>query len=267
MGVREESNLKDQNDGKMVYLNQSLDKEFKQISGLQYLPWVGKDYLNQDNNIKVLIVAESVYDWNPGSKESYISLQKDDFARVVVREHGMYFLSKDTEIFKTDQTYRNLERAIYGRKDIEHEDLKTLWLSVSLHQYVQRYMANLTERPSKLDYETGAIILKQILAILKPRLCIFLGTDWRKVVPILNYASYDKSCSYEKIGRSYPRVLNYMLGGNKSKIIMIQHTSKFFSWRQWHAKFLSKEAPEYITYMVTPNNRGTDLESAAAQSL
>ncbi len=235
------------------FLNKSFDDKFLQISLLRYLPWVGKNYTKQEDNHKVLIVAESVYDWNEGSETSKRFLKKKDCERIVVREHGLYFLDKATYEFEDSPTYRNLERVIYGKRDIPIENIKYLWLSVAHHQYVQRPMKNIEERPSTEDYVTGALVLKSVMSILRPHICIFLGTDWKKVEPILNlkYATYDEKFCYPPIGRSYPRVLNCKIDNKTSKIIMIQHTSKYFSWKNWHSKFLSKEAPEYIAYMKT----------------
>ena len=213
---------------------------------------MGKKYQSQEDKHKVLIVAESVYDWEPGKEDSREWLRRKDFARRVVRQHRLDF---ESERPKISPTYKNLERAIYGRKDIEDKDVKDLWLSVSVHQYVQRPMKNKGERPSTDDYENGAPILKCILSILKPRLCIILGTDWKKVKPILRekFASSDEKRGYEIIGQSRPRVLNCMVDCRESKILMIQHPSHHFSWKEWYRQFLSKEAPQYSAHMKALN--------------
>ncbi|MEZ9328193.1 hypothetical protein AB4152_03935 [Vibrio breoganii] len=43
------------------------DEQFELIPSLKYYPWVGKNFSNGFNGKKILIIAESVYDWDEGS--------------------------------------------------------------------------------------------------------------------------------------------------------------------------------------------------------
>ena len=56
---------------------------------LRYVPWVGKDY--RSSAIRILVVAESLYDWDQGSDTSKESLLKRNFVQQCVREMGLYF--------------------------------------------------------------------------------------------------------------------------------------------------------------------------------
>jgi len=235
------------------YLDKSFDDSFSRIHDLKYLPWVGKEYRRQKDHFKVLVIAESVYDWAEGSDESSKLLRKKDLVRRVVREHGLYFEPGNWDGYKNSPTYRNLERSIYGKKDIPHADLENLWMCGSLHQYVQRPMKKKNERPSAIDYQKGAFILERIIYTLKPRLCIFLGTDERKISPIRFIFCKDDDHYYKKINYSCPRVFHYSIDGKNAKMLMIKHTSRYFSWKKWHSKFLSKEASEYIEHMKARN--------------
>ncbi|MBU0988135.1 MAG: hypothetical protein KKH68_12880, partial [Proteobacteria bacterium] len=197
-------------------------------------------------------------DWAEGSDQSRSLLERSDLARRVVREHGLYFMPGDWDSFRNAPTYRNIERTIYGKGEISDAEMEHLWVSIALHQYVQRPMKNKDERPDANDYKAGAIILKEILGIMKPRLCIFLGTDWKKIGPISEYAVRSENKYYEKINGSCPRVFTYGVDGQEAKLLMIKHTSKYFSWDKWHSEFLATEAPEYLQHMKAPNLNPAD---------
>lgn len=204
-----------------------------QVPGLTYFPWVGSEYSSINNWSGILIVAESVYDWDPGSSHSQTSLINAEFSRHVVYEHCLYFTCDG---IKNSPTWRNLERALFGYKQISNQDRIDLWTSVSVHQHVQRPMISIQERPTFDDYLHGAHILKEILTILKPEMCIYLGTDQLKTDSLLELTNFLHIANDEKINGAIPRKLLFKDDENDTEtpIIMLKHPSRFFSWEKWH---------------------------------
>lgn len=233
-----------------AYSDQTLDNKLEGIVGLRYLPWVGRQYLHMDDQYRVLVIAQSVYDWEPGTVISRELLLRHDFARVVVYDHRLD--SRPDNPTKISRSYKNFERAIYRRRDISLAERKKLWLSAALHEYVQRPMRSKDDGPSDDDYRRSSRILKHTLEVIQPRLCIMWSTDWRAAQPMLNdYAQLDETRFYDTINGAQPRVLRCEFNSVRTKLLMIKQPGQRFSWDLWHDHFLRREAAEYIAYLVT----------------
>ncbi len=199
-----------------------------------------------NEEFRTLVIAESVYNWDLGNSQVQQSLYGDDFARVVVYQHGLYF--KHGHPVKNSPMFRNFERALYGKPTVAEPESERLWSSVAFHEFVQSPMESIKRRPSASDWEKGARVLEGVLKLLQPRVCIVLGTDMGKIWPMHEFSRIETR-SYSMINRAYPRVLTIEIGDVSSKLLMIRHPSKYFSWEKWHEEFLAKEIPEFIEYM------------------
>ncbi|TLP70133.1 hypothetical protein [Maribacter sp. ACAM166] len=211
------------------YCTFELDKQFLQIDGIKYLPWIGHKALKSNN--KLLIVGESVYNWEKeeGLKRQIAQsrLEKNDFARVVAYEHGI------ENPHHKRKFARNIEKTLAPKFETESDRIG-FWESIMFHELVQRPMDNIRSRPNKTDYQNGAKVLRSIIQMVKPEKCVFLGTTWSKFVGLRNNLgeSYTTSeIGFEKINGAIPRLLKN--DRSNIKIYFIKHPSKFFTPELW----------------------------------
>ena len=100
---------------------------------------------------------------------------------------------------------RNIEK-IFSKEKSNIE----FWESVAFHEFVQRPMESLNHRPNNTDYLNGSEILSNLLKILKPKKCIFLGTSWYKFINIKNTLSNNylvEEKHFEKINNAHPKII------------------------------------------------------------
>ena len=106
------------------------DKDFKDIEGLKYLPWIGKNALHQKE--KIIIIGESVYNWGKNKDEIDLAqkkMDKNDFARIVVYEHGI-----ENPITKR-KFARNIEKTI-SKEFYSLSEHHEFWEKILFHEYV-----------------------------------------------------------------------------------------------------------------------------------
>ena len=96
----------------------------------------------------------------------------------------------------------------------------------------------LKERPKPEDMINGWKVIKQVLAILKPDLCWFAGSEAAKswYMDQVGLVNDDIHVS-EKIGHTYARVVNVLIDGMQIPLKFSQHPSQYFSWESWQ-KFI-----------------------------
>ncbi|MFD2205949.1 hypothetical protein [Kiloniella antarctica] len=215
------------------------DNDFDKINELTYLPWVGSKYKGLYNKQKILVIAESVYNWDENSQHAWASVNGRNFSRHVVHKHGLYHtVSGGVE---NAPTYRNLERSLSGQRNLSPEARVEFWSSIAFQQHVQRPMRNKKERPSPEDYEKGSRVLKDIISITKPDLCVYMGTDWRKLSAIMDVFGIQEIKQYSKINGAIPKKLTLELQGSTIPLIMIKHPNRFFSWDKWFNEVIKDE--------------------------
>lgn len=86
-------------------LDHTFDKQFVEIEGLRWLPWVGSSY--QSSHDKLLILGESVYNWTPSSEKTKDSIERSDNLRRLHVSHALNEKSKAPYV-------RNIERALFN---------------------------------------------------------------------------------------------------------------------------------------------------------
>lgn len=221
------------------YYDDSIDEKFLLLDDIKYLPWIGSNYFSEKNNRKILLILESVYNWGEDDqtkKEAEEMLGKNDFVRKLIKEQGLFFTCGEEGRPKSLMA-RGIEKSILGKKDSSNSEKEKLWTDIAFHELVQRPL-NKNERPGKEDYQKGADLLKKIVDLIDPKLCIFYGTDYRKLESIknsFNVSDNDITCE-QKINRAIPRILKIeSKKGGKFKIIMVKHPSSFFSWDKWNS--------------------------------
>lgn len=224
--------------------NTKFDEQFKEIKGLTWLPWVGKNYSNLSSNNQLIIVGESNYDW--GEEGSKDCLKNPEFTRIIIQDDGIDDPESNRKIM------RNIERVFYDFPTREQK-IK-LWQSVVYYNLVQRYMETYTEskkdRPTDKDYLDGWNIFFKIIKVLKPSYCLFCGVASAK-----HFQSFENNgCQSEgikhldKVGSTLPRTGTVISVEHSTKLIFIKHPSSYFPWESW-AEFIEQQMGDYTTWL------------------
>ena len=218
-------------------LDFSFDKSLIKTQTQKWIPWIGKNY--QKSPKKVFVLGESHYKWgNTNTTETEIlkQLNHQNFSRHVISYQALNHLSGSK---KRWPIFRNLEKTIFNKDNITPSDKENLWFSVAYNNLVQRYMESIKHRPTYDDYYKGWKTLFQILPVLKPEVCLILGTEDKKtksLETILVDHGYknNRVKRYKKISSTYLKRIE-IEKDNKliTELIFIQHPSKYFSWRKW----------------------------------
>lgn len=235
----------------------SLDKKLENIQTLNWIPWVGTEYINSENP-KILIIGESHYAWEKEEDdiEPIKYLENKDFSRNFINQRGLHFLNKNG----IEQTHlvRNTERAIFNTTLVSNNNKLKLWNNSCYYVFIQRHLdsRDSQSRPTEQDYEIGWDCFFNVIEILKPDICLFLGLEssnmlnaFQKNAKDNHYISANISKDVSKINRSFPRygeIINK--NQKKTKLIFIKHPSSFFSWDKW-SPFLEEKIPEYFNWI------------------
>lgn len=216
------------------HITNEFDPHFETIPGIKYLPWIGKDFLQ--SKPKILLVGESHYIWGDSEAELIKNTEEANqptFGRKVAYQHGIAEWNRDRNFI------RGIERAIKGKKLNNQEEHKQFWESVAFQELVQRPMSSIKERPSNDDLALGSHVLKQIVQILQPEVCIYSGSQWNKFSILRDIFGTDiKNEEYlPKISRSEPKIL-HLDNSARTKIIFIRHPSAYFSHTRWHEEVI-----------------------------
>ncbi len=218
-----------------------MDNQIFEVGSLKWIPFIGANYYNGVCGKKILLVGESHYHEN--NKQSIDKHNNANFTKIVVNELAINRHYWSTKMFS------NLHRAFIGNDNF---DTNKFWDSLAFYNFVQRPMITNKGRPSKRDYIIGWNTFFDIVNILKPDVCIFIGTSSSnylneynnknpKDFTILNYKWT------EKISRTFARKAKIRVNSKEIDLHFIQHTSQYFSWSKWH-KHLKRILPEQIEY-------------------
>lgn len=217
-----------------------LDNLFRKTDGLKWLPWVGECFHSVQPDKKLLIVGESHYHDN-----TIASIEKHNlptFTREVIEELAIERWYYGTKIFP------NFHRSMFRNDDF---DSWTFWNLVSYYNFVQRPMDTNKGRPSYDDFYSGWIPFLEIVKLLKPRICLFIGTSAaNSLVHALQNTDYttDGVIWEDYISNAYAKTATIKdKEGNTTQLIFIRHTSQMFSWSKWNA-YLQKKIPNELSW-------------------
>ncbi len=225
------------------------DDNFQKIDGLNWLPWVGKEYFDSGHRVSVLIVGASHYliddkEHPEKTEKNKEEAKRPDFTRNVIQTKCI------DDKKKTQPTFDNLARCLFGNPKIEgvpKEERKKMrenkWKQLAFYNFVQRPMETIDERPTSGDIKKGWKVFAELIKMLKPTHCIFIG-----------FAAADCNNPYKckpskKVGRSAAPLFSAKIDEqNTCQCIAIKHTSQYFSWRSWR-KFLKEKYPDMMEYL------------------
>ena len=214
-------------------LNQH-DSELNNIPILSWLPWIGSEYFK--NNNRLLIIGESQY----AQGETAIAYKED-----LTRVSGIDFTRNAVLQTQIQNHYKhpaldNLLKALFGNGSIDKEKL---WKSIAFYNFVQRVMdyssfdSKKTEQPTITDFDEGWKVFVEVVKILKPTDCIFIGvsaaTPFERMMDQLNIKRSNR-IAHDKIGNTNPISASIEIDGYSTNISFIRHSSAYFSPEEWH---------------------------------
>ena len=135
--------------------------------------------------------------------------------------------------------------------DEANMNVEAFWNKVASYNFIQEPMKSIHEKPSHADYETAWKCFADVVKIIKPNICIFIGLRNTEGINILDEINVKHSIREfdTKVNNSWPMVGDLKFeDGYKLPFYMIHHTSRFYSPQLWH-DFLNKEIPEVVSFL------------------
>lgn len=212
------------------------DSELSKIDNLFWFPWIGKNYSIE--NRKILIVAESHYVIEKTKEKT-----KEVIAKVSNREY-QFTREMIYDQWKNNMI-DNLFRALVKTNEFEPSQV---WDNVAFYNFIQRPMDyTIKERPTKKEFLEGWKTFVEIVKILEPDECLFVGVaasnQFNTAMDFLGF-DYDYVKWFKGQG-AYARKHSITVNSKKIPITAIKHTSQYFSWPSWHT-FLCKNNPRLL---------------------
>lgn len=209
------------------------DSELNNIPNLSWLPWIGSEYFK--NNNRLLIIGESQYAQGEKAiayKEDLTRVSGIDFTRNAV-------LQTQIQNYYKHPALDNLLKALFGNGFIDKEKL---WKNIAFYNFVQRVMdyssfeGKKTEQPNIPDFDAGWKVFVEVVKILKPTDCIFIGvsaaTPFERMMDQLNIKRSNR-IGHDKIGNTNPISASIEIDGYSTNISFIRHSSAYFSPEEW----------------------------------
>ena len=237
---------------KTYYLSTQEDNNLESIPNLSWLPWVGSNYFK--NTTRILIIGESQY-----AQGETVIQYKEDLAQV----NGIDFTRNAVLQTQIQNHYKhaaldNLLKALLGDGSINKEKL---WKKIAFYNFVQRVMdyssfnGKKTEQPTIADFDAGWKVFVEVVKILKPTDCVFIGvsaaTSFERMMDQLNIKRTDRS-SHNKIGNTTPISATIEIEGHQTNISFVRHSSAYFSPEDWQP-FLKKQHAKIIKELNVKN--------------
>jgi hypothetical protein len=238
-------------------IDSSFDKQFELVNNLTWLPWVGKSYTNADR--KLLIVGESHYAFADNDIDYEKKFREATQDKSLTRE--CIFESPICGDWRNN-TFDNIHRVFLETNDFSKS---IFWEYIAFYNFIPRLMDyRIKERPIWVDFYNSWKTFIDIIRIIKPTDCVFIGVSASNS---FNQAMEEFRINYspvvwlEGIGATYARISKIRIDGNELKLSFIQHASQMFSWSKWNL-FLKRQNGEILNYLrkVVFNNQAIKIE-------
>lgn len=223
-----------------ISISTQRDSELKNVPELSWLPWIGSEYFK--NSKRLLIVGESQYakgETETDYKEDLALVNGIDFTRYAV-------LQTQIQNHYKHPALDNLLKALLRNDSIDKEKL---WKEIAFYNFVQRVMdyssfdGKKAEQPTIEDFDEGWKVFVELVKILKPTDCIFIGvssaTPFERLMDQLNIKRSNR-ISHDKIGNTNPISGTIEIDGHTTNISFIRHSSAYFSPEEW-SPFLEEQ--------------------------
>lgn len=228
----------------MLNYTDSKNKELNQIKNLKWLPWVGKSFEN--NQRRLLIIGESHY----AQGNDFDSFKKD---LDLVNEPN--FTKNSIQQTQIEKHYQlkpidNLLKALYPNDNI---NVEKFWENVAFYNFIQRPMHGIEDRPTNQDFDLGWDVFSEIIKVLQPTDCIFIGVKAAESVERMMdtlKVKRENRIYFEKIGGVIPAGIRIFNPNQPIDISFIRHSSAHFSPPNWHP-FITSRHQQVINELKT----------------
>jgi hypothetical protein len=137
--------------------------------------------------------------------------------------------------------FPNFHRTIFGNDTF---DSKLLWENVCFYNFIQDPMNTKLGRPQETDYQKGWKTFSEVISILRPSTCIFLGNSCASFLPTT--FTHDTNVKYGLsddgwLNRTASKKATLQLSdGQEVKLKFIKHPSRYYSWTKWNSHLKEK---------------------------
>ncbi len=224
------------------------DEALKNVKGLTWLPWVGREFAEQQR--RLLVVGESHYaqgNTEEEFKEDVRCQQHPDFTRNLVREteiENLYPITLLQNFWKAFFSHTPTDSAHYNK--------------VTFYNFIQRpmdYRAATKDAgkavPVAKDFKNGWQVFPEVVRLLKPTDIIVLsltagkGFGNLKITPGVSDFKYEYASKIQEVS---PLTGSFTMDGHPVQVTFIKHCSSYFSPAAWH-EFLFNRHPAVMSQL------------------
>ena len=223
----------------MVISDKQFDSQFDKVANLTHYPWIGSGYASAPKRVLIMGYSHYAKDGKEFSQEEYdINISNKEYTRGIIScaiEEGGWNFHK------------------YLQKTFLYEDMKAhdFWSKIASYNFIQEPMKEVIANASLSCNEIAWKCFADVVQIIKPDICIFVGLKYDKGMNALdgeNIRHFIKNFDII-INHSKPKFGELQFkDGYKLPFYMIHHTSMLYSPQLWH-DFLNKEIPEVVSFL------------------
>lgn len=220
--------------------NKTYDFLFEGVNNLAHYPWIGEQYPEIPN--KLLIIGDSHYTVDKNGE-----FCQEEFDRCLIDKYYTRVIVNDT----IGQLHIwNMFRGLYALFGITPYDAEErFWKKIAFYNFVQTPMKQRNAKPSDGDFRVAWHCFIDVVDILKPDFCLFIGTrGWRSSGCINQENRGHVSIDYDtiKISGCFPwKASIETINGIKTHALAIHHTSQGFSPTMWR-NYIDSINPDII---------------------
>ena len=227
----------------MAISDKQFDSQFDKVANLVQYPWIGSGYASAPK--RVLFMGDSHYTIDGNTKE----FCQEEYDRCISdKEYTRGIIGCEIGSPGSWPFHKYLEKTFLDEANM---NVEAFWNKVASYNFIQEPMKSIHEKPSHADYETAWKCFADVVQIIKPNICIFVGLRNKEGINVLDEKNVKYSINYfdTKVNNSWPMVGDLKFeDGYKLPFYMIHHTSRFYSPQLWH-DFLNKEIPEVVSFL------------------
>jgi hypothetical protein len=202
----------------MLHLDTSFDNDLNTLPNLNWLPWIGENYINT----RVILIGESHYDDDEGW------LQEKNATRNFVNNQGLNSRNPD---FKNRNFFHQIEKTLLNEDKSTVDQREKLWKNVAFFNLVQNLMPSADDRPTEKDYDIGWNNFMEIINILKPKICIKFGYEGNgRLGSLLHIGETGWTRDNLQEFFTKPFCFNLTKSDNKMRIIFTHHPTGSFGY-------------------------------------
>lgn len=201
-----------------------------ELKTLTWLPWIGENYAGSPSDKKILLIGESHY---YGDEDDKKWSEKGGFTREIIQD-----------VIKGNHThpfFRNSMRLLA----LSNDKKAKFWSNIAFYNFIQKPVEKNT-RPVSTDFNDGWSPFFDLIKVINPSVCIFLGASAAQQFSRANQIlkrnvtlSKDK-----KINGAWARSGTFSSDKGNIELVFIKHPSSRFSndlWRKYLEKRISPQ--------------------------